>query len=102
MDRKQELIKYLGESANKELIEPLVDEVIFLEGQLSKLKTMPFVRTHPKYPQMQKVTPASRLYVSLMAQYNANIRTLASISGKNEAEEESPLRIWAKEHVCKT
>ena len=102
MDRKQKLLKYLGDSANKELIEPLVDEVVFLEGRLSELKKLPFVRTNPRNPQLQKATPASRLYVSLMAQYNANIRTLASISGKNETEEESPLRIWAKENAHKT
>lgn len=102
MDRKQKLLKYLGDSANKELIEPLVDEVVFLEGKLSELKKLPFVRIAPKCPEIQKATPASRLYVSLMAQYNANIRTLASISGKNETEEESPLRIWAKENAHKT
>ncbi len=96
MDRKKELLKYLGDSANKELIEPLVDEVVFLEEQLSELKKLPFVRISPKNSELQKATPASRLYVSLMAQYNANVRTLASISGKNETEEESPLRIWGK------
>lgn len=101
MDRKEEILKYLGESANKELIAPLVDEVVFLEKQLAELKKLPFVRNNPKNPELQKATPASRLYVSLMAQYNANIRTLASISGKNESDEESPLRAWVKENAHK-
>lgn len=99
MSRREELLKYLGGNGNEELIEPMVDEVIFLEGQLTELRKLPFIKVHPKNPEIQKATPASRMYVSLMAQYNANIRTLARLSGKTEIEEESPLRSWVKNHV---
>lgn len=101
MNRKEELLKYLSGKDNAEFIEQLVDEVVFLEKQLTELKKLPFIKVHPQNPKIQKATPASRLYVSLMAQYNANIRTLASLSGKNEIEEESPLRTWVKKHANK-
>lgn len=96
MSRKEELLKYMGGKADRELVEYLIDEAVFLEGQLAELKKLPFIKIHPQHPEMQKATPASRMYVSLMAQYNANIRTLAHLSGATEAEEESPLRAWAK------
>lgn len=99
MNRREELLKYLSGNDNSAFIEPMVDEMIFLENELSRLKKLPFIKVHPKNPEIQKATPASRLYVSLMAQYNANIRTLARLSGKTEIEEESPLRSWAKSHA---
>lgn len=99
MSRKEELLKYLGDKVNREFVEPLVDEVVFLEQQLSELKQYPFIKVHPTMPELQKATPASRLYVSLMAQYNANIRTLAHLSGSTEVEEDSPLRAWARKNA---
>lgn len=96
MSRREELLKYLGGKDNGAMIEPMVDEVVFLEQRLTELRKLPFIRIHPHNPEIQKATPASRMYVSLMAQYNANIRTLARLSGKIEVEEESPLRSWVK------
>ena len=96
MSRRDELLKYLGGKENRAMIEPMVDEVVFLEQRLTELRKLPFLRVHPHNPEIQKATPASRMYVSLMAQYNANIRTLARLSGKIEVEEESPLRSWVK------
>lgn len=96
MSRKDELMKFMGDKIDKAFVEPMVDEVIFLEGQLTELKKLPFIKVHPSNPELQKATPASRLYVSLMAQYNANIRTLSHLSGATETEEDSPLRAWAK------
>jgi hypothetical protein len=96
MSRRDELLKYLGGKDNGAMIEPMVDEVVFLEQRLTELRKLPFLRVHPHNPEIQKATPASRMYVSLMAQYNANIRTLARLSGKIEVEEESPLRSWVK------
>ena len=96
MSRREELLNYLCGKDNGAMIEPMVDEVVFLEQRLTELRKLPFLRVHPHNPEIQKATPASRMYVSLMAQYNANIRTLARLSGKIEAEEESPLRSWVK------
>ena len=96
MRRREELLNYLCGKDNGAMIEPMVDEVVFLEQRLTELRKLPFLRVHPHNPEIQKATPASRMYVSLMAQYNANIRTLARLSGKIEAEEESPLRSWVK------
>ena len=101
MSRKDELLKFMGDKIDRGFVEPLIDEVIFLESQLTELKKLPFIKVHPQNPELQKSTPASKLYVSLMAQYNANIRTLAHLSGANETDEESPLRLWAKNNANK-
>ena len=101
MTRKEELLKYMGDKVDREFVDHLIDEVVFLEGQLTELKKLPFIKVHPNNPEMQKSTPASKMYVSLMAQYNANIRTLAHLAGATETEEDSPLRVWAKNNVSK-
>ena len=50
MDRKAELLETIDH--NKALI-PLVNEVVFLEGRLEELKKLPFLKIHPKQPDLQ-------------------------------------------------
>lgn len=101
VERKKVLLDYLSDKTSIDLVENLVDEIIFLENQLEVLKKLPFIKVHPDNPEIQKATPASKQYVSLLAQYNANIRTLARLSGTDEIEEDSPLRAWARANVDK-
>lgn len=98
MDRREELLSCLN--ADEKLVGHLVDEVIYLEGQIEEVKKLPFIKVHPNDPQKQKSTPAARLYVQLSAQYNSVIRTLVSIAnGDGTDNEESPLRKWAKKYA---
>ncbi len=96
MNRKEELLNAIKE--RKELV-PLVDEVIFLEDHLAKLKKMPFIKTHPANEELQKVTPASRQYKELLQQYTNCIKILSRACGEQDQGEESPLRKWVKKHV---
>lgn len=94
MDRKEELIKIIG---NDTTLLPLVDEVIYIEEQLAEVKKLPFLKVHPKDRTIQKATPASKLYKELLQQYNNSLRLLLRATGNiDNAEEESPLRQWLK------
>lgn len=97
MNRKEELIKLCGD--NTELTKQLVDEIIYIEDQLTELKKLPFIKVNPKNKMQQKSTPASKLYKELLQQYNNSIKTLARLTGNNETEEESPLRKWVNSRV---
>lgn len=99
MDRKEELMKSLGGKADENLVGPMIEEVVFIENQLSELKKLPFIKVHPADPQKQKATPAAKLYTQLSAQYNSALRTLVSLTGGDGAEGDSPLREWAKNYV---
>lgn len=99
MTRTEELLKYLG--ASDPVTVQMVGELVFMEGELEKIKKLPFIKVHPNNPELQKPTTAGKLYVSLLAQYNANVRTLCRLNGKVETEEESPLRKWVKEYAGK-
>lgn len=96
MDRKSELLKVIE---NDPALTPMIDEVIFLEGQLEELKKLPFIKIHPKDPTKQKATIAQKQYKELLQQYVNIIRVLIRATGTDENDEESPLRKWVKEHV---
>lgn len=96
MDRKSELLEIIDH--NKALI-PLVDEVVFLEGRLEELKKLPFLKIHPKQPDLQKATPAAKQYKEFLQQYTNAVKILMRASGIDEDDEDSPLRKWVKEHM---
>jgi hypothetical protein len=95
MSRKDDLIKIFEEVENsKDIILPLIDDVVFLEGQLDQLRKLPFIKVHPEYPEIQKSTPAAKQYKELLQQYNNCIKILTGIVRKDGHEEESPLRAY--------
>lgn len=98
MDRKQELLELIKKTGtdNDVKAKQLVDEIIFLENQLTKLRELPFINTNPKNPMQQKTTPAAKQYKELLQQYNNSLKLLFRLSGDlGESEEDSPLRKWA-------
>ena len=99
MDRKERLMSHLcGTDEDKIIIEPVVDEMVFLENQLDSLRKLPFIKVHPQYPDLQKSTPAQKQYKELLQQY-MNIVRILSKKDDNTDEGVSPLREWVKNHV---
>lgn len=95
MSRKNELLKVFEQvEDSKEVIIPLIDDVVFLEEQLQELRKLPFLRVNPKDPSMQKATPAAKQYKELLQQYNNCIKILTGVLRKDVAEEDSPLRAF--------
>lgn len=95
-NRKEELLKVIE---NDTTLTPLIDEVVYLEEQLDYLRTLPKIKVHPKNPEMQKTTPAAKLYKEMLQQYTNIIRILMRATGTDIEDDESPLRKWVKNHV---
>lgn len=87
-----------GEAEDDARARRLVDEIVFLEERMETLKTVPFIAVDPNNPQRQRATAASKMYKEFLQQYNNSMRLLLRLSGDigGEAEEESPLRAWAR------
>lgn len=96
MTRKEELLKLLN---NDVTYAPLITEMVYLEDQLDELRELPKIRIHPTDKTKQKTTPAAKLYKEYLQQYTNIIRILMKATGVDESEEESPLRIWLREHM---
>ena len=95
MTRAEELHKIIGDN---KVLYPLADEVIFIEERLAELKKLPFIRFNPNNPYQQKVTPAHKAYKELLQQYTNCIKVLdKAVSGDNFVDDESPLRLFAKD-----
>lgn len=85
------------EEDKRQLINQLIEEVVFVEQQLKELRKMQFIKVHPENPSLQKATPASKQYKELMQTYNNSLKVLSSVLSKDGVEEESPLREFLKQ-----
>ena len=97
VDRREEIRK-LVQKTNATAVYPLIDKMIFLEGELEKLERLPMIRVDENNPERQKATPAAKLYKEFLQQYTNCVKVIAKAIGDDGTEEESPLRRWAKEH----
>lgn len=91
MNRKKELFDLVQ---NNTALVPMIEEMIYLEGELDRLRNLPKLVVHPEDPTKQKTTPAAKLYKELLQQYTNVVRILLRVTGAEEFEEESPLRKW--------
>lgn len=100
MERKEELLNVFKnvDESKKTIVIPLIDDVVFIESQLEKLKKLPFIKVHPTNPELQKPTAAGKQYKELLQQYNNCIKILIGTVSKGEIEEESPLRAYLKRY----
>lgn len=95
--RKTELLKvFEGIEGVKDIVLPLINDVVFLEEQLVKLRKLPFIRVNPADTSQQRATPAAKQYKELLQQYSNCIKILTSILRKEAPEEESPLRAFLR------
>lgn len=94
-EQLHEIFKGIDESKQK-IVSPLIDEAVYLEQQMQKLKAYPFIKFHPQNPDLQKQTAAGKQYREFLQTYTNIIDKLCRIYGREEAEEESPLREFLK------
>ena len=103
MSRRDELIKIVPEDS-LELVNSVIDDVVFLEEQLTELKKLPFIQVNPKNPMQQRSTPASKQYKEFLQQYINCIKMIEYVIYKDkrlegDETEESPLRKWFRENA---
>lgn len=102
MSRKEQLVA-LVPADSLELVNDVIDEVIFLEGKLEELKALPFIQINPKNSMQQRSTPAAKMYKEFLQQYINCIKMIEYVIYKEkrlegDEVEESPLREWFKKH----
>lgn len=93
--RRAELFDVVGTNP---LLRQMVVEMVGLEEQLDFLRDLPKIRVNPYDKTKQKATPAARLQKECLSQYANIVRILMRATGTDEADEESPLRKWFKDH----
>lgn len=79
------------------VIEPLLDDVIFIEKRLAELRKLPMIRVHPNNPARQEVTPAGKQYKEYMQSYLNALKVLQMTLYRAGETGESPLLKALKE-----
>lgn len=93
MERKEALeniFKDVDEN-EKKLIDPLLEEVIYLEEQMKYLRTLPQIKVHPTNNAMQKKTEAAKLYKEYSQSYMNAIRILIGVLHKVDSSAQDEL-----------
>ena len=83
-------------------IEPLIERMLFLETRLEELEKLPMIKVHPENPEIQKATPAAKLYKEFLQQYTNVVKTITHAIGDDSEKDVSPLRKWADSRNVKT
>lgn len=94
--RKTELLEAVGNDIS---LIPLISDMVYLEGELERLRELPKIKVNPHDASMQKVTAAGKLYKDYLQQYTNIVKILLKATGAEEKDEESPLRKWMNEHI---
>lgn len=81
----------------REVILPLLDDVIFIESRLAELRKLPMIRVHPKNPERQEVTAAGKQYKEYMQSYLNALKVLQTTLYRAGESGESPLLKALKE-----
>lgn len=93
--RKEKLMAVVCEDM-REVMEITVDKMVYLENRMEELEKLPFIRVNPGNPQMQKATPASKMYKEYFQQYLNAVKVLEKAARSEDKTEISPLREWAQ------
>lgn len=101
MNRREELEKVFASlnPEKKAIIEPLLDDFVFLEERLRELKKLPHIRVHPKNLARQEITPAGKQYKEYMQAYINALKVLQKTLEHEDANAESPLLKALREFV---
>lgn len=83
-EQLNEIFKNIDEP-QKQLIDPLLDELVRLEVEIAELRKLPQLRVHPNNPGIQKLTPAARLLKMELQSYMNAVRILSGILNKIES-----------------
>lgn len=92
MDNKQKYLEIFKniEPQKRDLVDRLIEEVVFLENRMAELKELPFISVSRANPALQKQTAAAKQYKECSQSYMNGIRILLSVLSKsddNAAEE---------------
>lgn len=60
----------------RQVILPLLSDVVFIEKRLAELRKLPMIRVHPKNAARQEVTPAGKQYKEYMQSYLNALKVL--------------------------
>jgi len=86
--RREELEALFAQTdpGEKILIDKLIDEVVYLEGEMNRIRALPFIVEHPTRKGITKTTPAAKLYKECSQSYMNALRILLNVLRKTDSD----------------
>ena len=75
----------------KQLVDPLLDELVWLESEMDRLAKLPQIKVHPTDPTLQKSTAAARLRKVHSQSYMNAVRVLLGVLNRVESSAQDEL-----------
>ena len=96
MERQEQLQKIIDtlNDRERELLQPVADDLAELERKLDAIKELPFIRYSKKDPTQQESTPASKLYKELQQSRLNAVKVILSALRSCPVEEEDEFDEW--------
>lgn len=79
------------DSEERALVEGVIADCIWLEGQLERLRKIDHIQINPRNKNQMRLTPAARLYKQYATTYANYIRVLLNVLRKVESQEQNEL-----------
>ncbi|MCR5652219.1 MAG: hypothetical protein K6F88_00295 [Ruminococcus sp.] len=89
-DDLTEIFKKVSED-KRTLVSRLIDDVVWYEDEIAKLKKLPQIRMHPKNPEVQKKTAAAKLLKEYSQSYMNAVRILLGVLNKEDTDDKDEL-----------
>ena len=85
LEQLQEIFSSIDDD-KKQVIEPLLSDVVYMEERISYLKTLPHIRVHSSDPARQEVTPAFKQWKDMQQQYLNALKVLMTALYRVESD----------------
>lgn len=94
MTRKEELQNLFKDAGTEKRLvaQEVIENVCFLEEQISNLRKLPQLIIHPEMPELQRRSEASKVLIPYLQQYNISVKFLTSLL-LGEAGEDDGLEV---------
>ena len=88
MERLEQLQEIFGsiDDDKKQVIEPLLSDVVYMEERLAALKALPHIRVDSKNPMRQEATPAFKQWKDMQQQYLNALKVLMTALYRVESD----------------
>lgn len=85
LEQLQEIFSSIDDD-KKQVIEPLLSDVVYMEERLADLKALPHIRVDRKNPQRQEATPAFKQWKDMQQQYLNALKVLMTALYRVESD----------------
>lgn len=85
LEQLQEIFSSIDDD-KKQVIEPLLSDVVYMEERLAALKALPHIRVDRKNPQRQEATPAFKQWKDMQQQYLNALKVLMTALYRVESD----------------